>query len=45
MIHPILESAGAILGMTVTASLFALNIISLIRGKRVFRSPRTWRMR
>ena len=44
MIHPILQNIGALVGISVTAALFAMNIISLLRGRRVFRSPRSWRM-
>lgn len=43
MIHHLLENAGALLGILVTAALFALNIVSLIRGRRIFRCHRSWR--
>lgn len=44
MIHELLEIAGILLGGLVTASLFALNIVRLIRGRRIFRPHRSWRM-
>ena len=45
MIHPILETAGMLLGGLVTVSLITLNIISLLRGRRVFRGPRSCRLK
>ena len=41
MILNLLEIAGILLGGLLTVSLFALNIYSLIRGRRIFRSPRS----
>ena len=43
MIHELLEIAGAMLGGLVTVSLFVLNIVSLFRGRRIFRPHRSWR--
>ena len=43
MIHELLEIAGAMVGGLVTIFLFALNIVSLIRGRRIFRPHRSWR--
>ena len=43
MIHELLEIAGAMLGGLVTLFLFAWNIVSLIRGRRFFRSYRSRR--
>ena len=43
MIHELLEIAGALTGILVTAALFALNIVSLIHGRRIFRPHRSWR--
>jgi len=45
MIHPLLEVGGVLLGALVTGSLFALNIASLIRGRRIFRGPRSCRLK
>ena len=45
MIHHLLEASGAMLGIAITLGLFAINIFSLFRGRRIFRSPRSWRMR
>ena len=45
MIQMILESAGILLGGLVTVALFALNIVSLVRGRRVFRGPRSCRLK
>ena len=45
MIHPLIELSGAVLGAALTAALFALNIVSLIRGRRIFRGPRSCRLK
>lgn len=45
MIHPFLEIGGVLLGGTVTIALFAVNIVSLIRGRRIFRGPRSCRLK
>ena len=45
MIHYLLENPGALLGGLVTLALFVLNIVSLIRGRRIFRAPRSCRMK
>lgn len=45
MIQMLLENAGALLGGLVTLALFALNIVSLIRGRRIFRAPRACRLK
>ena len=45
MMHPVLEMAGILLGGLLTAALFALNIVSLLRGRRVFRGPRSCRLK
>ena len=45
MIHELLEIAGILLGISVTAALFLLNIVSLFRGRRFFRPHRSWRMK
>lgn len=41
MIHNLPEIAGAAAGIAVTAALFILNIVRLIRGRRIFRAPRS----
>ena len=41
MIQLLLENAGALLGGLVTLALFVLNILSLARGRRIFRCPRS----
>lgn len=45
MIHPILEIGGIALGGAVTIALFALNIASLVRGRQIFRGPRSCRLK
>lgn len=45
MIHPFLEIGGALLGASVTLALFAVNIASLVRGRRIFRGPRSCRLK
>ena len=39
------EITGVILGAMLTFSVFALNIYSLFRGRRVFRGPRSCRLK
>ncbi|MBO5129061.1 MAG: hypothetical protein J6B95_01785 [Oscillospiraceae bacterium] len=39
------ELIGMVLGGLVTAALFAMNICSLIRGRRIFRGPRSCRLK
>lgn len=41
MIHLLMEHGGAILGGLVTLVLFILNIVSLFRGRRILRGPRS----
>ena len=45
MIHPLIEISGTALGAALTVVLFALNIVSLIRGRRIFRGPRSCRLK
>ncbi|MBO4938459.1 MAG: hypothetical protein J6C98_05595 [Oscillospiraceae bacterium] len=45
MIHPVAQLTGMLLGGLLTLSLFTLNIISLLRGRRVFRGPRSCRLK
>ncbi|MBQ7800788.1 MAG: hypothetical protein IJ375_00525 [Oscillospiraceae bacterium] len=45
MILNVLEMAGMLLGGLLTAALFALNIYSLLRGRRIFRGPRSCRLK
>ena len=44
MIHPIFEQFGAILGGLLTFAVLAVNILSLLRGRRIFRSHRSCRL-
>ena len=39
------EIAGMILGALLTAAAFALNLYSLLRGRRIFRGPRACRLK
>lgn len=40
-----IQNAGILFGGLVTAALLVLNVISLIRGRRVFRAPRACRLK
>lgn len=45
MIPMVLEQVGAVLGGLLTIAAFALNIFSLVRGRRIFRGPRSCRLK
>lgn len=45
MILNLLELVGMLLGGLLTTALFVLNIYSLVRGRRIFRGPRSCRLK
>ena len=45
MILPFLETGGMLLGAAVTVFAFAVNIASLVKGRRIFRGPRSCRLK
>ena len=45
MILNLMELAGILLGGLLTIAAFGVNIYALIRGRRVFRGPRSCRLK